>query len=126
MANTTKTSIKQPKNVKAKSVLLKYNKSFDNIRSKQFYRAQKEVDSEVLRLSSPYVPFNDGILIKSGILNTVIGSGLVKYATPYARKLYYNPKFNFQGAPIRGAYWFEKMKAVSKETIRKKAGDKLK
>lgn len=70
---------------------------------------QQFIDSEVLRLCDPYVPRDQGILIKSGILNTVIGSGTVMYSTPYARRWYYEPA-NFQGAPKRGNYWFERMK----------------
>ena len=70
---------------------------------------QQFIDSEVLRRCDPYVPRDQGILIKSGILNTVIGSGKVVYSTPYARKWYYTPA-HFQGAPKRGNYWFERMK----------------
>jgi hypothetical protein len=67
-------------------------------------KAQKYIDSEVLRLCEPYVPKDQDTLIKSGITNTVIGSGTVKWKTPYARKWYYTPA-NFQGAPMRGNYW---------------------
>lgn len=120
-----KKRIKQPKNVKADRLLLKYSSQFGSMRSQQTYQAQKVVDGEVLRFCAPYVPFDKGILNKSGILNTVLGSGTVKYATPYASKLYYNPGYNFQGAPIRGAFWFERMKVAHKEEIRKDAGEKF-
>ena len=70
---------------------------------------QQFIDSEVLRLCDPYVPRDTGALIKSGIINTVIGSGTVIWSTPYARRWYYTPA-NFQGAPKRGNYWFELMK----------------
>lgn len=33
----------------------------------------------------------------------------MRYATPYARRWYYRPA-NFTGAPMRGNYWFERMK----------------
>ena len=72
-------------------------------------RVQKVIDSEVLRLCEPYVPLLDGTLIKSGIINTKIGSGTVIYSTPYARRHYYRPA-RFRGAPKRGNYWFERMK----------------
>lgn len=72
-------------------------------------RVQMFIDSEVLRRCAPYVPHNDGDLIKSGTIHTVIGSGYVRYATPYARRWYYTPA-EFQGAPKRGTYWFERMK----------------
>lgn len=68
---------------------------------------QRYIDSEVLRLCEPYVPFDVGTLIQSGINNTVIGSGEVKYRTPYARRWYYRDA-NFQEAPRRGNYWFER------------------
>lgn len=70
---------------------------------------QQYVDSEVLRLCDPLVPFDQGTLVRSGQINTVIGSGEVKYRTPYARRWYYR-NANFQEAPRRGNYWFERMK----------------
>lgn len=70
---------------------------------------QRFIDSEVLRLCEPMVPFDQGILIESGIINTVVGSGQVKYRTPYARRWYFMPA-NFQESPRRGNYWFERMK----------------
>lgn len=72
-------------------------------------KAQEFVDSEVLRRCEPYVPKDTGELIRSGTRETRLGSGRVVYRTPYARRWYYHPA-NFQGAPRRGNYWFEKMK----------------
>lgn len=80
-------------------------------------QAQRFVDSEVLRLSDPLVPMDDGKLKDSGTINTRIGTGLVRYVTPYARAMYNNPQYNFQGAPQRGAKWFERMKASNKQAI---------
>lgn len=71
--------------------------------------AQRFVDSEVLRRCTPMVPFDSGALNRSGTDNTRIGSGEVRYATPYARRWYYRPA-HFTGAPMRGNYWFERMK----------------
>lgn len=71
--------------------------------------AQVFVDSEVLRRCANYVPFDSGVLNRSGVLNTDLGSGEVVYATPYARKWYYVPA-KFQGAPRRGNYWFARMR----------------
>lgn len=73
---------------------------------------QRFVDSEVLRLCEPYVPMDTGVLKTSGFVSTDIGSGEVIYETPYARKMYYNPDFEFQGkndTPARGALWAERM-----------------
>ena len=78
---------------------------------------QKFIDSEVIRLSDPYVPFRMGMLKDSTIAATVIGSGIVVYSTNYARKMFYNPQFNFNGAPMRGAYWTERMAADHMDEI---------
>ena len=48
-------------------------------------KVQKIVDSEVLRRSTPYVPFKTGNLIKSGIRGTKIGSGEVRQ-TRYCKR----------------------------------------
>lgn len=32
----------------------------------------------------------------------------IVWNTPYARRLYYHPEYNFQGAPMRGAYWADR------------------
>lgn len=82
---------------------------------------QKYIDSEVLRLSDPYVPFDTGKLKQSGTLGTVIGSGEVGYNCPYARWNYYNnagtgkqgtTKYSSHNYKcLRGKLWFERMKA---------------
>lgn len=90
--------------------------------SVKFSASQRTIDSEVLRYGAPYVPFDSGTAAGSGVYNTVIGSGEVKYKTPYARRIYYNPQFKFRGAPMRGAYWFERMKADHKADILRAAG----
>lgn len=72
-------------------------------------KVQQFIDSEVLRLCQPYAPMDTGKLIQSGLDYTKIGSGEVKYHTPYARRWYYIDA-QFQGAPKRGTYWFERMK----------------
>lgn len=74
--------------------------------------AQKYVDSEVLRLSDPYVPMQTGMLRKSGILGTVVGSGTVQYVAPYAKRQYYRKRIiGSRTGPLRGPLWFERMKA---------------
>lgn len=78
-------------------------------------KVQQFVDSEVLRLSDPYVPFLSGDLKRSGSLATTLGSGLVQYNMSYARKNYYfNRGKGKQGTAsggLRGKMWFERMKA---------------
>ena len=90
---------------------------------------QRYIDSEVLRLSDPYLPFQSGALKQSGIHGTDIGSGEVRWNSPYARYLYYgklmvgsngspwakrgekkhltSTALNFHGAPQRRSFWFE-------------------
>lgn len=98
---------------------------------------QKFVDSEVLRLCKPYVPFRNNGLIESGDAQTVVGSGEVIYKTPYARYQYYGkvmigspPKqvtdidLQYHGGGKRGAKWFERMKADHKDDILRGAAKK--
>ena len=92
----------------------RFNRGFGREMSSRFSRAQKFVDSEVLRLCDPRVPFRTGMLKKSGILGTVVGSGLVRYNAPYARRNYYENRGNgIEGknkGGKRGKMWFEDMK----------------
>lgn len=84
-------------------------------------RVQKFIDSECLRLCENKIPKDTSALIQSGIINTQIGSGQVKWRTPYARRLYYHPEYNFNQSPERGAYWFDRMKTQYKKQILKGA-----
>ncbi|MBS6702638.1 MAG: capsid protein [Clostridiales bacterium] len=91
---------------------LVWNPNFAPKRNQQYSRAQKFVDSEVLRLSAPYVPLRTSMLLKSGQLGTDIGSGEVQYIAPYAHKQYYSPrKPGSATGALRGPLWFERMKA---------------
>ena len=83
-------------------------------------RVQQFIDSECLKLCEPFVPKDAGNLIESGIIHTKIGSGEVRYSTPYARRWYYMPAA-FQEAPERGNYWFDRMKAQYRDQILKGA-----
>lgn len=77
---------------------------------------QRFIDSECLRLCDQFVPKDTGALKQSGIINTMIGSGEIRYRTVYARRWYYMPA-DFQEAPQRGNYWFERMKQQYKDKI---------
>lgn len=98
----------------AKAFDIKLDYNIDEILSKRGLeergRAQQYVDLKVLEYCNPLVPKDNGDLIESGIINTIPGSGTVKYRTPYARRWYYMPA-KFQGAPERGNYWFDRMKS---------------
>lgn len=108
-----------------------FDPNFKKNTENNFNKAQKFIDSEVIRLSDPYVPFRTGMLKKSGISGTVIGSGVVEYIAPYAKPQYYtnagrgkegmNKTTGVKG--LRGSYFFERMKADHKGEIEKKAKD---
>lgn len=96
---------------------LTWNSDFATKRNAQFSKKQMFVDSEVLRRCSPRVPFRTGMLEKSGILGTDIGSGEVNYIAPYAARQYYNTSdVRFYDAN-RGAHWFARMKVAEKDDI---------
>lgn len=130
------TMIRQPSD----TANLRWNPTFQAQREHQFHECQKFVDSEVLRHSSKYIPFQTGALDQSGRTGTVIGSGEVVYQSPYARYMYYGkvmrdaqgralygkaPKhvtdedIHYHGEPQRGKLWFERMKTAHKATILK-------
>ena len=52
-------------------------------------RVQQFIDNECIRQMDPYTPFLNGVLIASVRVNSVIGSGKLVQATPYARYQYY-------------------------------------
>lgn len=81
-------------------------------------RAQKYLDSQVLKDTDKYVPMRTGILVKSGILGTQVGSGEVDYIAPHAKKMYYGVtiRFNKSRHPLACAKWFEASKAVNKRS----------
>lgn len=93
------------------SVTFSWNKGFKKRRKAQFSAAQSYIDQSVLRGCAKYVPLRTGVLVKSGTLGTVVGSGEVKYIAPYARRQYYENK----GRGVRGRLWFERWKAEHKE-----------
>lgn len=90
---------------------LQWNPGFSGKWNGRTTAAQKFVDSEVLRLSSRYVPLRTSMLQKSGILGTEIGSGEVAWIAPYAKKQYYETADSRSYDIMRGGHWFERMKA---------------
>ena len=77
---------------------------------------QKFIDNECIRRMEPYTTKDVGTLIGSATTQTSIGSGRIVQQTPYAKRWYYEPA-NFQGAPMRGNRWFERMKSSHKDSI---------
>lgn len=75
-------------------------------------RVQQYVTNEFMKNVQPFVPFdvagkfeNPGRLIDSCHIEN--GTDVV-WNTPYARRLYYHPEYDFQGAPMRGGYWADR------------------
>lgn len=96
---------------------LTWNPNFAPARTQKFSKAQVFVDSEVLRYCSALIPFQTGMLDRSGKLGTVIGSGQVRYIAPYAAEQYYNTATSRSYDANRGAKWFERMKVAYKRNI---------
>ena len=106
---------------------------------------QKLVDSEAMRYMSDYMPRRQaGELEHMMILSTVIGSGQIDIPGPYAHYLhegilYVSPTtgsawakkdeikvptdrlLTYEGAPMRGKKFFDRMKADHKDDILKDA-----
>ena len=90
---------------------LTWNPRFAPETNARYDDAQKFLDSEILRHCDPYTPMRTGMLKKSGILGTVIGSGEVIWIAPYAKKQYYRPgRIGSVTGALRGPQWFERMK----------------
>lgn len=99
--------------------------------SAAIHKAQMKLDAQVLADSNFYCPLRasqGGTLQKSAIINTVIGSGLVKWCTPYARRQYYGVNFDHSKSanPNACAKWFEAAKARKMEQWRKLVDDTIK
>lgn len=104
------------KNGKTKATL-EWKPGFGKEYTGHFTRAQKFVDNEVLRFCSTRVPFQTGMLQKSGILGTEVGSGEVRYIAPYSAPQYYNTADSRPYDANRGAHWFERGKAAERARI---------
>ncbi len=71
------------------------------------------LDNLVLKGSNYYIPVDEHNLEKSGVTHSRIGKGEIGWSTPYARRLYYNPQYNFSTDknPNAQGLWFEAAKA---------------
>lgn len=107
-------------------------------------RIQKYIDQEVVRRMALFTPYGTGALQNSAYVKC----GEVTYTVPYAKFLYYgkvmvspstgstwakageekvvaNRRLTFKGAPMRGPYWFLRMKAHYGQEILKGAGRQI-
>lgn len=86
------------------------NKMLSDRNLEPYGKGQKFVDKEAIRIMTPYTPKDSSALITSATKLTTIGSGLIRQGgkmAPYGRK-WYKEKARFQGAPMRGNYWFKR------------------
>ena len=92
------------------------------------HKAQIRLDQQVITDSNFYCPLKTGTLQKSAIINTVLGSGLVKWRTPYARAQYYGVNFDRSKDPNPNACakWFEAAKAHKLKDWEKLVNDTIK
>ncbi len=67
----------------------KWNKSFGAVMTARLQEAQKHIDQTCIDQMIPYTPWRNGFLEESVKIGTVIGSGKLRYLSPYARYLYY-------------------------------------
>lgn len=137
-------TVKQPSDISFSDgnikVELKWSPSFAAEWNDRYHKAQVYLDNEILKLNAKYIPFQTGMLNRSGIMGTIPGTGHIVYASPYARHMYYGkvmrdnegkafygkaPKhvteepIHYHGEPQRGKLWFERMKADHKEQLRR-------
>ena len=95
------------------------------------HKAQTRLDQQVITDSNYYCPLRaaqGGTLQKSAIINTVLGSGLVQWKTPYARAQYYGVNFDHSKSanPNACAKWFEAAKARKLKDWEKLVNDTVK
>ena len=67
---------------------------------------------QVVKDSNYYIPKDTGNLEGSSLANSDYEAGQAVWATPYARRLYYNPEYNFSTDvnPNASGLWFERAK----------------
>lgn len=76
-----------------------------------------EITSEFLKDSNYYAPMVTGDLRRSGINFSDFDKGRVVWQTPYARRLFYNPQYNFSkdANPNARGLWAEYAKEQNKD-----------
>ncbi|MDN6288884.1 MAG: minor capsid protein [Tetragenococcus koreensis] len=77
-------------------------------------KMQFELDSQVLKDANYFLPKDTGNLEDSSIIASELGKGRLVWDTPYARRLYWNPQYNFSKDrnPNARGKWAEEAKAM--------------
>lgn len=94
-------------------VKMEWNKTVKGRISELSSKGQELLDSEVLKSSNVFIPMDSVELLRSSLRSTNFGSGRVIWDTVYARRLYYNPDFNFSKDKNTNAQglWYEAAKS---------------
>ena len=79
-------------------------------------KMQAFIDETVIKEMSPYVPVRTGELSKSVIRGSVVGSGLLVFAIPYARRQYYLKNRKIVVGK-RDSLWIDRMKEERMQDI---------
>ena len=95
------------------NAVLRWNKNAPPT-EENFDQLQRFIDNTVVRHMDAYVPMRTGMLKKSVILGSRMGSGELVFIAPYAHKQYYR---NGKLKGKRGSRWFHRMWAARKDTI---------
>ena len=95
----------------------KYKLKIRGITPEKIHRTQAFIDSEILRNSDPFVPFDTGSLKRSGITGTRVGTGIIRYTAPYAKKQYFCGSSSDQ----KGRKWVRRMWASKGKKVIKEA-----
>lgn len=115
---TPRGKIIQTPNGKAQLV---WNPGFGQAYTHKFGRTQIFIDNTIIKGMEPYTPLRTSMMIKSAQLGSVIGSGLIRYLAPYAKRQYYmgrTPGTSSTGA-LRGRLWFSRWKAEKGESFKR-------
>lgn len=82
-------------------------------------KAQQYMATNLLRIFDGYTPLRAGVLKGSAYARLTNPYVTIVYDMPYAKSMYYNPQYNFNESPRRGAYWDKRAWADQKSTFLK-------
>lgn len=96
--------------------------------NRRIRRSQFMLDNQIAKDSNTFIPMDEHYLEKSVFTASKFGQGRLIWNTPYARRLYYNPQYNFSKDlnPKAQGLWFEAAKKLYKkdwEDVAQKAYD---
>lgn len=102
---------------------LEWDPAFGKSTTARFDQAQSKLDREIMKQMEPYMQMVTGAMINSMRLATVAGSGVIRVRTPYARDVYYSSSpVGRPTGPLRGPFYFERMKADKRVYLQEFAG----